>query len=86
MASIHPCNTAFPGRGPFEASLAAALFGYQNQDGHAGKSAWGRRSGGSTEFSPAADVFDTPTSYVVHVSLPGARKEDIGINYDEVIT
>lgn len=38
----------------------------------------------STEFSPAVDVFDTPTTYVLHVSLPGAKKEDIGINYDEV--
>lgn len=41
---------------------------------------------GNNEFSPAVDVFDTPTSYAVHVSLPGARREDIGVNYDEVIT
>jgi HSP20 family molecular chaperone IbpA len=36
-------------------------------------------------FSPAAaDVFDTATSYVIHISLPGAKKEDIWIGFDEV--
>lgn len=39
----------------------------------------------SSEFSPAADVFDTATSYVIHISLPGAKKEDIWIGFDEVI-
>jgi HSP20 family molecular chaperone IbpA len=39
----------------------------------------------SSEFSPAAaDVFDTATSYVIHISLPGAKKEDIWIGFDEV--
>ncbi|KAK6332051.1 hypothetical protein TWF718_002586 [Orbilia javanica] len=50
---------------------------------------WGNRSGhfnrpdnSSQEFTPAIDLFDTPNSFVIHVSLPGAIKEDIGINYD----
>jgi len=34
------------------------------------------------DWSPEADVFDTPDSYVVHISLPGAKKEDIGVNWD----
>lgn len=40
--------------------------------------------GASSELSPAADVFDTATSYVIHISLPGAKKEDIWIGFDEV--
>ena len=43
---------------------------------------------GSTEkdnedLKPEADVFDTPEAFVVHVSLPGAKKEDIGVNWDQ---
>lgn len=64
----------------------AALFESQNGCRRE-NSAWGWRSSvGNTEFSPAVDVFDTPTSYAIHVSLPGARREDIGVNYDEVRT
>ena len=31
---------------------------------------------------PDADIFDTPSAYVIHLSLPGARKEDVGVNWD----
>ncbi|KAF2641969.1 hypothetical protein P280DRAFT_468453, partial [Massarina eburnea CBS 473.64] len=34
------------------------------------------------DFSPEADIFDTPTSFIIHVSLPGAKKEDVGVNWD----
>ncbi|KAF1954726.1 HSP20-like chaperone [Byssothecium circinans] len=34
------------------------------------------------DFSPEADIFDTPSSFVIHVSLPGAKKEDVGVNWD----
>jgi HSP20 family protein len=34
------------------------------------------------DFVPKADVFDTPAQYLVHVSLPGGRKEDISVDYD----
>ena len=34
------------------------------------------------DFSPPADVFDTEDAYIVHVSLPGAKKEDVGVNWD----
>ncbi|KAK5166722.1 uncharacterized protein LTR77_008266 [Saxophila tyrrhenica] len=34
------------------------------------------------DFKPEVDVFDTPESFVVHVSLPGAKKEDVGVNWD----
>ncbi|KAF6231042.1 hypothetical protein HO173_010742 [Letharia columbiana] len=34
------------------------------------------------DFTPPADIFDTPDAYVVHISLPGAKKEDVGVNWD----
>lgn len=33
-------------------------------------------------FTPPVDVFSTERAYVLHVSLPGAKKEDIGVNWD----
>ena len=36
----------------------------------------------SEVFTPEVDVFDAPEAFVVHVSLPGARKEDLGVEWD----
>lgn len=36
-----------------------------------------------TDFTPPIDIIDTPTGYTIHVSLPGAKKEDLSIEYDE---
>ncbi|KAJ4016680.1 hypothetical protein NW752_003808 [Fusarium irregulare] len=35
-----------------------------------------------SSFNPPIDVFNTEKSYVIHVALPGAKKEDIGVNWD----
>lgn len=34
------------------------------------------------DFTPDADIFSTPSAYVIHISLPGAKKEDVGVNWD----
>ncbi|KAJ4333234.1 hypothetical protein N0V87_007790 [Didymella glomerata] len=34
------------------------------------------------DFSPEADIFDTASAYIIHISLPGAKKEDVGVNWD----
>ncbi|KAJ5682667.1 hypothetical protein N7462_005832 [Penicillium macrosclerotiorum] len=34
------------------------------------------------DFVPSVDIFDAPASYFVHVSLPGAKKDDLSIDYD----
>ena len=34
------------------------------------------------DFTPAADVFDTESAYHVHISLPGAKKQDVGVTWD----
>lgn len=33
-------------------------------------------------FTPPIDVFSTETAYVLHIALPGAKKEDVGVNFD----
>ena len=34
------------------------------------------------DFTPACDVFDTEDAYIIHIPLPGAKKEDVGVNWD----
>lgn len=36
----------------------------------------------NVDFVPSVDVFDTSAKYIVHVSLPGAKKNDLSIDYD----
>jgi HSP20 family protein len=36
----------------------------------------------SDAFVPPVDIFSTERAYVLHVALPGAKKEDIGVNWD----
>lgn len=33
-------------------------------------------------FIPPVDIFSTETSYILHIALPGAKKEDVGVNWD----
>ena len=36
------------------------------------------------DFVPRADIFDTQPEYIVHVSLPGAQKQNISVDYDTI--
>lgn len=38
------------------------------------------------QFVPDVDIFDTTESFILHVSLPGANREDIGVDFDQVCT
>lgn len=40
------------------------------------------QAGEGADFTPPVDVFDTTAQYIVHVSLPGAKKNDLSIDYD----
>ena len=55
--------------------LIASQFGF-------GGEATDKEGANGKDFSPPADVFDTEDSYIVHISLPGAKKEDVGVNWD----
>jgi len=33
-------------------------------------------------FTPPLDIFSTPSAYILHVAIPGAKKEDVGVNWD----
>lgn len=40
------------------------------------------RANAEADFEPRADMFDAPEAYIVHLSLPGAKKEDVGVDWD----
>ncbi|KAK4631960.1 hypothetical protein CLAFUW4_02592 [Fulvia fulva] len=72
---FHPY--AMGGAGPF--SGLAELFQSQlfSDDNTKDKA-----SNNNEDFKPDVDVFDTTAAFIVHVSLPGAKKEDVGVNWD----
>jgi HSP20 family protein len=68
-----------------QAQLAAAVPNTTNNGNKANQATDGNTpatSGSDHDFVPPVDVFDTETSYVVHVSLAGAKKEDLSVNWD----
>ena len=78
-----PFGQGAEGGGPFDFGNLAHFLGQQlglnpeddeKKDTDAGA--------GAKDFKPSCDVFDTEDAYVIHVSLPGAKKEDVGVNYD----
>jgi len=72
------------GGGPFDPStLVAHLFNQFNDSHPSNENARNTsRSSGNEDHTPEADIFDTESAYVVHISLPGAKKEDVGVNWD----
>lgn len=42
----------------------------------------GPRANADSDFEPRGDIFDTATQYIVHLSLPGAKKSDVGVDWD----
>src|SRR2546429_4235556 len=34
------------------------------------------------DFTPPLDTFTSPSAYTFHLALPGAKREDVGVNYD----
>jgi HSP20 family protein len=41
-----------------------------------------RTSNDHESFTPPVDIFDTDRAFVLHVALPGAKKEDVGVSWD----
>ncbi|PYH86361.1 HSP20-like chaperone [Aspergillus uvarum CBS 121591] len=63
-------------RGGFDAPHHPWTFPYPNQPPYKFP---GVRS---NKYQPDVDVFDTPEAFVIHVPLPGAKKEDIEVSWD----
>ncbi|KAJ5424537.1 hypothetical protein N7445_010510 [Penicillium cf. griseofulvum] len=71
-----PSSARF-GRGGFEAPhMSHGPWGFSQQ------APFIFLSTGSDKHKPEVDVFDTPETFVIHVPLPGAKKEDIEVNWD----
>ncbi|KAL8934242.1 MAG: hypothetical protein Q9216_006005 [Gyalolechia sp. 2 TL-2023] len=60
----------------------ASHFGPNSTDPTQNSNTSSKDSAAPKDFSPPADVFDTEESYIIHISLPGAKKEDVGVNWD----
>ncbi|KAL8766246.1 MAG: hypothetical protein Q9209_006934 [Squamulea sp. 1 TL-2023] len=79
-------GSPFPGWGglggnDFDLSKIAEFFASHFNPEHNNNTTT-RDGSSSKDFAPPADVFDTEEAYVIHVSLPGAKKEDVGVNWD----
>ncbi|KAF2719674.1 HSP20-like chaperone [Polychaeton citri CBS 116435] len=68
---------------PFAANLGPLADIFQSQS-HlwTGNEKAGAGNGAGSSFKPEVDVFDTADAFVVHISLPGAKKEDVGVDWD----
>lgn len=65
-------------------ALAPALFGGNafgaEQSNTTNKEQQPKSNDGS--FTPSIDLFSTPNTYILHTSLPGAKKSDLDITYN----
>lgn len=40
------------------------------------------RTGADVDFEPRTDIFENSNQYTIHLSLPGAKKSDVGVDWD----
>ncbi|KAF1844326.1 HSP20-like chaperone [Cucurbitaria berberidis CBS 394.84] len=67
------------GGNSFDPSTLAAHFWDQFTENRGSNK---KENSDNEDYTPDADIFDTENAFVVHVSLPGAKKEDVGVNWD----
>jgi HSP20 family protein len=73
------------GGGDFDPSVLATQFWNQFNESQTSNVEANTNKATATDnedHTPDADVFDTENAFVVHISLPGAKKEDVGVNWD----
>lgn len=58
------------------------LRNYMPQPQNANANAGADADADTDAFAPPVDTFNTPAAYVLHVAIPGARKEDVGVTWD----
>ncbi|KAK0633532.1 HSP20-like chaperone [Immersiella caudata] len=73
------------GNSPFAQRVKEYFERIRRQTDRGANAAEGNEEGVTDEegsFTPPIDVFDTANNWTVHVALPGAKKEDIGVHWD----
>ncbi|MCJ1479075.1 hypothetical protein MMC13_007759 [Lambiella insularis] len=76
------------GRQPFDLNALVQFlsqrFGFDTSDETEGNNTADTKEKATNDkdFTPPCDVFDTPDAFILHLSLPGAKKEDVGVNWD----
>ncbi|KAH9872400.1 hypothetical protein IAQ61_005235 [Plenodomus lingam] len=76
-----PFDAAFNCASPDPSSIATHFWNLFN-NGHTANTNNKHTPDTTEDHCPDADVFNTDTAFVVHISLPGAKKEDVGVNWD----
>jgi HSP20 family protein len=72
----------FGGSGDFDPAAFATHSWNRFQESLASHANNNKATNDNEDHTPDADVFDTESAFVVHISLPGAKKEDVGVNWD----
>ncbi|SPO00802.1 uncharacterized protein DNG_03550 [Cephalotrichum gorgonifer] len=72
---------------PFDPSVLSGLFNHPLAQGlrdlaEQASAAADPSSSSADVFTPPLDVFESETEYVLHLALPGAKKEDVGVHWD----
>jgi len=67
---------------PFAQRLREYLERAQREHGGQANNARGNEDEGDETFTPPLDVFRSGTGWVLHVAVPGAKKDDVGVNWD----
>lgn len=82
----HPRGPPHPPAFPFDLNalaeaFAPAIFGGNNPfAGNQNANEVSKTTNDGT-FTPSIDLFSTPTSYIIHATLPGAKKPEIDVTY-----
>lgn len=78
-----PTHHSIPGLGDFLSQLAENMGnGFEEFLSAADRNARQTTDDKQIDFEPRADIFDTANEYIIHLSLPGANKSDINVEYD----
>lgn len=62
--------------------LERAQQGGNNRARGAGEGSGDNIEDDDNSFTPPVDLFEQPDKWVLHFALPGAKKEDVGVNWD----
>lgn len=82
--SEQPQSHDGPTPSPFDPSTLGGLFDHLREFVEQVSSSTDTDSSSESPdaFTPPLDLFETDAEYVLHLALPGAKKEDVGVDWD----